>query len=106
MAWNDDVDASLEGDYLRFEPGERKTVAFVTEFELATSNFKDDEGNAKTCWKADVKDGEDGRTWTVTSYKLMRQLREAFPNGVAGLKARVKRIGKGKDTTWDVEMGT
>lgn len=101
---------NIGGDYVKIESGKAKVLLVQNWKVQQIKKFKDDNGNLKEQieFSCDVI-SEDGmsvnKKYNTTSYSALRGLKEIFNNrqSTAPVLIRVKKIGEGKSTVYDVE---
>lgn len=102
----------ISGDYIRLERDKAKILIMANWKIKKIKKFKDDKGELKEQleFTADVLH-EDGqpckKIFTTTSYNCMKGLKEIFsknyPDTAKPVKIRIKKIGEGKSTIYDIE---
>lgn len=102
----------IGGTYLKLEPGKAKILLLANWKIEKIKKFKDEKGNLKEQmeFSADVL-SEDGVTcnkiFSTTSWNALQGLKNIFspyfPNVSKPVLIRIKKIGEGKSTVYDIE---
>lgn len=102
----------IGGDYIKLEKDKAKILLLVNWKIENIKKFKDEEGNLKEQkeFQADCLN-EDGvickKVFATTSFNALKGLKEVFgkywPETSRAVKIRIKKIGEGKATIYDIE---
>lgn len=103
---------NIGGDYVKLETGKAK-IMIVSNWKIEkVKKFKDEAGNLKEQdeFSCEVY-SEDGnpvnKTFATTSFNALKGLKEVFskywPDTAKPVAIRIKRMGEGKQTVYDIE---
>ena len=102
----------ISGDYVKLEKDKAKLLVLM-DWKIETiKKFKDDKGELKeqlefSALVISEDDKPANKVFTTTSFNAMKGLKEVFakywPDTQTPRKIRIKKIGEGKATIYDIE---